>query len=86
MNERFPALVDSATRYVRVTGFNPHGFVEFQFSIGDPALYLEMILPPTAFEEFCAMQRAVRLGDGSQPTGAPGHAPRRESERPPQPT
>lgn len=49
-----------ATRYVRVTDPDHRGYVEFQFSIGDPALYLEMTLPPAAFEEFCR-EHAVRL-------------------------
>ena len=41
------------TRFVRVTDRDHRGFVEFQFSIGDPGLYLEMTLPPAAFHEFC---------------------------------
>ncbi len=49
------------TRYVWVTSRARPGFVEFNFSIGDPALYLEMILPESAFEEFCAAQQAVFL-------------------------
>lgn len=52
---------DGATRYVRVTNENHNGYVEFQFSIGDPGLYLEMTLPPEAFAEFCARHRAVHL-------------------------
>lgn len=39
--------------YVRRTGINRHGMVEFDFSIGDPELYVEMILPEAAFREFC---------------------------------
>jgi len=53
--------IDAETRYVRVTGEARGGFVEFQFSIGDPTLYLEMVLPPAAFAEFCATHRVVRL-------------------------
>ena len=44
---------DDATRYVRVTESDHRGNVEFQFSIGDPSLYLEMTLPKPAFDEFC---------------------------------
>ena len=51
----------ASQRYVRVTNEDAHGFVEFQFSIGDPNLYLEMTLPQTAFEEFCATQNAQML-------------------------
>jgi len=54
-------LADStATRYVRITDPDHRGYVEFQFSIGDPGLYLEMTLPPAAFEEFCRAH-AVRV-------------------------
>jgi phenol hydroxylase P0 protein len=48
---------NEATRYVRVTERDHRGYVEFQFSIGDPNLYLEMTLPPAAFDEFCAEHR-----------------------------
>ena len=48
-------------RYVRVTNIDSRGFVEFQFSIGDPNLYLEMTLPQTAFDEFCLKENAERL-------------------------
>lgn len=47
--------------YVRVTRTDRRGYVEFQYAIGDPALYLEMILPAAAFAEFCARHQAVRL-------------------------
>jgi phenol/toluene 2-monooxygenase (NADH) P0/A0 len=47
-------------RFVRVTDRDHRGFVEFQFSIGDPGLYLEMTLPRPAFEEFCN-EHQVRL-------------------------
>lgn len=53
--------INAQTRYVRVTGEARGGFIEFQFSIGDPTLYLEMILPEAAFREFCATNKAVHL-------------------------
>ncbi|MGD9600938.1 MAG: phenol hydroxylase subunit [Gammaproteobacteria bacterium] len=61
MTEKHLVPVDAQTRFVRITGEARGGFVEFQFSIGDPTLYLEMILPRAAFEEFCAAQRVVHL-------------------------
>ena len=61
MRTRHLTTVDDNTRFVRVTGTASGGFIEFQFSIGDPTLYLEMILPPDAFEEFCATNRVVHL-------------------------
>ncbi len=56
-----PQAVDERTRFVHVTSLARPGYVEFRFAIGDPTLYLEMILPQTAFDEFCVTQRAVRL-------------------------
>ena len=54
-------VVNATTRYVRVTSEARSGFVEFQFSIGDPTLYLEMILPKAAYAEFCATNQVVHL-------------------------
>lgn len=51
--------------YVRVTNADRHGYIEFQFSIGDPALYLEMTLPPAAFAEFCAAHRVSHLDEAA---------------------
>ena len=61
MNARPLQAVNAGTRYVRITRVTRGGFVEFQFSIGDPTLYLEMILPKPAFDLFCAEQGAVHL-------------------------
>ena len=47
--------------FVRVTRANHLGFIEFQFAIGDPNLYLEMTLPPAAFAEFCATHAVRQL-------------------------
>ncbi|NNL84225.1 MAG: phenol hydroxylase [Myxococcales bacterium] len=44
-------------RYVRVTA-RRKGLVEFEFSLGDPSVALEMILPEAAFSEFCREQQA----------------------------
>lgn len=52
---------DPRRRFVRVTGISSRGFVEFEFSIGSPELCVELVLPPAAFEEFCAAQAAERL-------------------------
>jgi phenol hydroxylase P0 protein len=40
-------------RFVRFRETRTDGFVEFVFSIGDPELGVEMILPRLAFDEFC---------------------------------
>ena len=47
--------------YVRVTNRERKDIVEFDFSIGDPTLFLEMILPVKAFEEFCRINEVQFL-------------------------
>ncbi|MGR8950500.1 MAG: phenol hydroxylase subunit [Gammaproteobacteria bacterium] len=56
-----PASDPSECKFVRITDVDHHGFVEFQFSIGDPNLYLEMTLPKAAFDEFCAAHDVQHL-------------------------
>ena len=48
-------------KFVRVTGVRSGRYVEFEFSVNDADLTVELILPFAAFEEFCALQEAVRL-------------------------
>lgn len=47
-------------RYIRITGERGE-FVEFDFSIGDPELFVEMIMPRPAFEDFCREQKVKPL-------------------------
>ena len=56
-------MIKTQTRYVRITSRDRPGFVEFNFSIGDPSLYLEMILPIGAFNEFCSSNHVTFLTD-----------------------
>jgi phenol hydroxylase P0 protein len=48
-------------KFVRVTGVRAGRYVEFEFSVNDADLTVELILPLGAFEEFCTLQEAVRL-------------------------
>ncbi|WP_019916673.1 phenol hydroxylase subunit [Methyloversatilis discipulorum] len=52
---------DPFRKYVRVTGEREDGFVEFDFALGEPELFAEMMLTRAAFEEFCAAQDVVLL-------------------------
>ena len=54
-----------AVRYVWATDRDHRGNVRFQFSIGDPSLYLEVILPPAAFDDFCR-EHQVRVLSGEE--------------------
>ncbi len=48
-------------KFVRVTGVRSGRYVEFEFSVNDADLTVELILPFAAFEEFCSLQEVVRL-------------------------
>ncbi|WP_198531162.1 phenol hydroxylase subunit [Thauera phenolivorans] len=52
--EMKPAALDATRRFVRVTGERAGGFVEFDFAIGEPEIFAELILARDAFAEFCA--------------------------------
>ncbi len=58
---RPPPGFDTARLFVRVTGERSNGFVEFDFAVGEPELFVEMILGREAFAEFCARNRVEML-------------------------
>jgi phenol/toluene 2-monooxygenase (NADH) P0/A0 len=62
---------DPFVKYVRVTGERADGFVEFDFALGEPSLFAEMMLTRAAFEEFCATQGVIRLDADEVPGSAP---------------
>lgn len=61
-----PPPVDVNRKYVRLVERRPDGLVEFEFSISDPALFVEMLLPEAAYEEFCLTNRVILL-EGERP-------------------
>lgn len=61
-DERVAESRDASMRErVRILGTRLGRFVEFEFSIGDDDLAVELILPTRAFEEFCRTRGAVVL-------------------------
>lgn len=48
-------------RYVRVTERLPNGIVAFDFAVGTPDMFVELILPEAAFEAFCENNNAVPM-------------------------
>ena len=56
-----PAGFDTTRTFVRVVEHRPDGFVEFHFAIGDPMLFVEMLLTEAAFDELCAHRHAIVL-------------------------
>lgn len=48
---------DALERFVRVRDVTSNNLVEFDFAIGSPDLFVELILPKAAFDEFCEKNR-----------------------------
>lgn len=46
---------DPSAKWVRIVGERAQGMVEFEFALGEPALYVEMVMSRDQFDEFCAM-------------------------------
>jgi phenol hydroxylase P0 protein len=68
MGAQEPPAADAASRssdpeqaYVRVLGVRLGQYVEFEYSLGDGDLAVELILPFAAFEEFARSRKAIRL-------------------------
>lgn len=50
-------------RYVRVRDVIDDRFIAFDFAIGDPGLYVELVLPKKAFESFCKHNNVTLMTD-----------------------
>ena len=48
-----PQGFNELPRYVRIRDVIDDRFIEFDFAIGEPGLYVELVLPREAFESFC---------------------------------
>lgn len=74
-----PPTFDPTRKFVRITELRADGFVAFDFAIGEPELFVEMILPAAAFDEFCAMNK-VSFVDDSQRLKLDGEADEAQAE------
>lgn len=54
------------TKYIRITGDRNAVFVEFDFAIHDPTLYVELVLPQQAFQHFCQINKVVEMTAAQQ--------------------
>jgi phenol hydroxylase P0 protein len=50
-------------RYARIRRVVDDKFIEFDFAIGDPSLYVELVLPKDAFDTFCRHNKVVMMTD-----------------------
>lgn len=56
-------VCDLSQRFVRVLQRRSNGLVEFEFSVGWPELSVELMLPESDFDAFCADHRVRHLND-----------------------
>lgn len=61
--EPAPLDCDLSRKFVRVLREGNDGMVAFEFAIGWPDLAVELAMPRTMFEEFCARQQVQLLTD-----------------------
>jgi len=71
INQSVP-LFEATPRYVRVEGRTPEGFVLFAFSVADPELNVELIMPEPMFEAFCSVNHVQFLPTAPARTGPEG--------------
>jgi len=57
--------VDPAKHLVRVIEQRSDGFVEFEFSLDETDLWVEMIMDGPAFADFCAANHATVIGEAT---------------------
>ena len=57
---------DTTRKFVRVVELRKDGLVEFQFAIGEPEMFVELMLPAAAFDDFCAVNKVTFLDEKSQ--------------------
>jgi phenol/toluene 2-monooxygenase (NADH) P0/A0 len=65
MNDPQP-LFDSTRRFVRITAQRDDGYVEFDFSVGDPDLAVELIMNRTMFERFCETNAVTTIDEDDE--------------------
>jgi phenol hydroxylase P0 protein len=56
-------ICDVRAKYVRITQVRADGLVCFEFAIGWPELFVDLMLPRPAFDDFCVRQNVQLLND-----------------------
>ncbi|GAA4000240.1 hypothetical protein GCM10022279_24930 [Comamonas faecalis] len=64
---------DIERRYIRIVQEHDSGMVEFEFAVGEPGLFVEMVLPRAEFDDFCTTQ-GVQPTHGALPEQEQGSA------------
>lgn len=56
-------ICDVTRKYVRINQLRADGLVCFEFAIGWPELFVDLMLPRAAFDDFCLRQKVQLLTD-----------------------
>jgi len=54
-------IFDPNRKFVRVIETRPDGLVGFEFAVGEPGLFVELMMPANAFSEFCTVNLVTLL-------------------------
>ena len=57
------AVSHVTTKFVRIRELREDGLVCFEFAIGWPELFVDLMLPQAAFDDFCIRQNVQLLND-----------------------
>jgi len=50
-----PSNFNPNLKFVRLIETHANGLVEFEFAVGEPELFVELLMAQAQFDEFCAM-------------------------------
>jgi len=67
-----PEAFDVSRKFVRVMRTLPNGLIEFEFSIGEPDVAVELIMPKAAFDAFCLDNRVEFIAPDAPAAGGAG--------------
>jgi phenol hydroxylase P0 protein len=56
-------ICDVRNKFVRIKQVRADGLVCFEFAIGWPELFVDLMLPRAAFDDFCLRQQVQLLND-----------------------
>ncbi|WP_018151386.1 phenol hydroxylase subunit [Leeia oryzae] len=58
-----PTVFDTSKKFVRIMEEQVNGLVMFEFSVGEPEMMVELVMPKEAFTRFCDSNQVIYLTD-----------------------
>jgi phenol hydroxylase P0 protein len=62
-----PPNFNTNLKFVRIIETHANGLVEFEFAVGEPELFVELLMAQAPFDEFCAMHAVTPTKGRLQP-------------------